>query len=376
VSTNGSSGDVTLFVDPFSNHFLEDRLFDMSTGAFSGDDIQAPWVYLRDWFRERGVAVYTADRLASRERGSAVNAYISLGLQKHCRELARRDDVTMSAFFAFEGPIVDPVLYRNLSWVKDCVKRVYSFSNTEALAPFLKAPLELEPFCVTYPFDGVDEEAWSRSDRGFLVMINGNRLPRLFVDELYTERVRALAFFEATGEIDLYGMGWEHPPFRPYPAWVPFVVQRTHRKLIATKHRFRPDHELEAARRVYRGSTPRKSDTLSRYTFALCYENQILDGWITEKMFDCFRAGTVPVYWGAPDIEDYVPAECYVDRRRFASYEDLRDGLRSMSPREIQEHREAARDFFASERFYPFSKQAFVDRLAGILEEDTGLRLR
>jgi hypothetical protein len=374
MSTNGGGPEVTLFVDPFSYHFLHDRLFDLETGAFSGDDIQAPWAYLRDWFRERGVPVHTADLLDGRAGGT--NVYVSLGLQERCRALAARGDVTMSAFFAFEGPIVDPDLYRNLSWVKDCVKRVYSFSNEQALAPFLTGPLELERFCVTYPFDGVDEAAWSRTDRGFLVMINGNRLPRLFVDELYTERRRALAYFGAHGEVDLYGIGWDHPPFRPYASWVPYTAQRVHRKLIAMKHRVRPDTELEAARRVYRGPTDRKSETLSRYTFALCYENQTLDGWITEKLFDCLRAGTVPVYWGAPNIEEYVPPECFVDRRRFATYDELREHLHSLGPREIDEHREAGREFFASTRFYPFSKQAFVDRLADILAEDTGVKVR
>jgi alpha(1,3/1,4) fucosyltransferase len=376
MSRNGRQDQVALFIDPFSYHFLEDRLFDLRTGAFGGDNIQAPWVYLRDWFGERGVPVSTADRLTNGNRASAANVYVSLGMQDRCRDLAGRDDVTMSAFFAFEGPIVDPTLYRNLSWVKDCVKRVFSFSNGEALAPFLTEPMELHRFCVTYPFDSVDDDVWSRSERGFLVMINGNKRPRLYVNELYTERLRALEFFGRFDEIDLFGIGWDVPPFRMGQTWMPYTLQRAHRSLQALHDRVRPDPLLAAARARWLGSVDSKLETLGRYTFAICYENQILDGWITEKIFDCFRAGTVPVYWGPPDVEEYIPRDCYIDRTQFDSYEDLRSYLRSLSPAAIQQHREAAREFLGSPSFYPFSTQAFVDRLADIVEEDVGLRVR
>src|SRR5206468_4192007 len=91
-----AASDVTLFIDPFSYHFLEDRLFEPSIDRFGGDNILGPWVYLRDWFLQRGVSVFTADRLDRRERGSDVNVYVSLGLQDNCRALAERPDVVMS----------------------------------------------------------------------------------------------------------------------------------------------------------------------------------------------------------------------------------------------------------------------------------------
>ena len=40
-------------------------------------------------------------------------------------------------------------------------------------------------------------------------------------------------------------------------------------------------------------------------------------GYISEKIFDCFFAGTVPLYLGAPDIEDYIPADTFIDLRQF-----------------------------------------------------------
>ena len=366
---------VTLFIDPFTWHFLEDRLFEPSTSAGGGDDILGPWIYLRRWFEERGVPVYTADRLLDGTRVDERNVYISLGIQENCRAVARRPDTVSSALFVFEGPIVQPHLYRNLSWAQHCFKRVFSFSDSASLAPFLTADVELQQFCIPSPVDGVDEQIWANEKRDFLVMINGNRLPRIFVDELYTERRRALAYFGAHGEIDLYGLGWDVPPYRPYPTWVPATAQRLHRSLIAAKHRVAPDPLLEAARSVYRGATDEKCETLGRYRFSICYENQILNGWITEKIFDCFRAGTVPVYWGAPDVERFIPSDCFIDMRRFSGYDELREHLHSLSDADVQAYRVAARDYLRSPAFHPFTKQAFVDLCADLVAQDTGLVL-
>ena len=38
---------------------------------------------------------------------------------------------------------------------------------------------------------------------------------------------------------------------------------------------------------------------LSQYKFNIAFENADIDGYITEKLMDCFLAGTVPIYWGS-----------------------------------------------------------------------------
>ena len=78
------------------------------------------------------------------------------------------------------------------------------------------------------------------------------------------------------------------------------------------------------------------SGVLAGHDFALCFENMILPGWITEKLFDCFYAGTVPIYWDATDIERWVPRECFVDMRQFAGYEELRGFLMACSRADIE----------------------------------------
>jgi len=369
------SGDVMLCIDPFTHHFEGDRLFEPEVDRFNGEDILAPYLHLRDWFEARGIPVHTADRLERREVGARVNIVVSFGLQRRYKALAKRADVILSAFFAFESPVVDPSMYRGLPEAARHFKRMYSFSDSESLEPVIGARVPFEQFCLPYPFDDVCEDLWRRGNRRFLVMINHNKVPALRWKELYTERPAAVEFFARYGEIDLFGKGWDEVPYQMGRTWKPASVQRIERFFRNRWEQIHPTPVLEAARKVYKGPVPSKIETLAQYTYCLVYDNVELEGWITEKIFDCFVAGTIPIYWGAPDVERWIPADCFIDKRQFADYADLRQYLHGLTARQIDAFREAGRAFFRSQRFAPFSKRTFTERLGRIVEEDAGVPL-
>jgi hypothetical protein len=66
-----------------------------------------------------------------------------------------------------------------------------------------------------------------------------------------------------------------------------------------------------------------KLEVLSRHRFALCLENYRFPGYITEKITDAIMAGAVPVYDGAPDIAEFLPADAFVDASDVEKGEDL-----------------------------------------------------
>jgi hypothetical protein len=364
-----------LFIDPVSRHFERDGLFDVDDPRLNRDNAVVPYAYLREWFTQRGVRVHTADRLIRNEVRERVNVYVSMGITRNYRVLARQPDVTLSAYFALECPIVEPRPYRDLPVMARYFRRIFSYSDTESLKPFTGSPIHVHRFWIPQALDGIREDIWRRQDRGFLTIINRNKLPALYTQELYTERLRAVEFFSRTNGIDLYGVGWDGPPFQMGTTWMPAPARRAKRALIRWWHRYRPDPLLEAARRAYRGPLDSKLETLGRYRFAICFENMVLSGWITEKIFDCFFAGTIPIYLGAPDVEEYIPAESFIDMRRFAGYEELAEHLKSLSARQVASYRECARAFVESPQFHRFTKEAFTALFARLLSEDTGLVL-
>jgi len=370
---SGSQPRVAVYIDPPTHHFLDNRLFDDDAGRLNGDGQNAPYAHLRARFSEMGIDVQTADRLPSRPGDDVLNLYFSLGRYDDLPRLRGRPDVVLSGFFALECPIVEPRLYRVLPRLARAFRRIYSWTDSTSLRRFTGADLQLHEFRWPQSFDDVHEDLWRRAGRRFLVMINANKLPRIYWRELYTERMRAVEYFARTGEIDLYGKGWDRPPVRVGRTWVPWTVKRPALAIQDWWSERRPDALLVAARGVWRGPAASKRDVLSQYDFSLCFENCVLRGWITEKIFDCFFAGVVPVYWGAPEIADVVPAACYIDARNFGGYEELHDFLRSRTTQDKTNYREAAREFLRSPAYRAFTREAFTHHFLDCAAEDAGV---
>lgn len=366
---------VTIYIDPPTPHFYRNRLFVVNDPRFrNGDCVLAPYAYLREYFSRRGIPVQTADYLP-REAGPRRNIYVSLGILANGPRLSRRPDTTVSAYFALECPIVDPSLYRSLHGAQRHFKRIFSWSDSASLEPFVGAPLQCRQFWWPQAFAEVHEEIWRRTDRKFLVAITAHKRPRDYRQELYVERERAIAFFSQTDDIDLYGPGWDGPPYRQRLGRLPGTAQHALRALENRWDHIHPNPLLQAVRGVYRGIATSKSETLGQYTFCLCFENMILKGWITEKIFDCFYAGTIPIYLGAPDVETYIHPASFIDMRRFASYADLLVFLKSLSLDQIRAYKERAREYLGSTQARPFTKEAFVDIFRQIVREDAGLEV-
>jgi alpha(1,3/1,4) fucosyltransferase len=53
----------------------------------------------------------------------------------------------------------------------------------------------------------------------------------------------------------------------------------------------------------------------------------------------------VPVYWGAPNVENYIPSDCFIDRRKFESNEALLAFLQKMTKEEWEGYLERAQIF-------------------------------
>ena len=141
--------------------------------------------------------------------------------------------------------------------------------------------------------------------------------------ELYSKRREAIDYFTRNHPNDFmfYGMGWESSGISSYG-----------------------------------GVVESKTETMKHYKFCICYENiEKLNGYITEKIFGCFISGCVPIYWGAENIQDYIPKECFIDRREFISYEELDQYIFHMDEAEYQKYLDNILLFLQSEKAYPFS---------------------
>jgi hypothetical protein len=113
--------------------------------------------------------------------------------------------------------------------------------------------------------------------------------------QLHDKRREAFNYFLYRDMLDLYGRGWG------------MGIEAAHDKL----------------------------ETIRDYRFALCFENCRWPGYITEKIIDCFVAGTIPIYLGAPDIAEYIPEEFFI--RGELGFEAIEEKISNLSPKRAEE---------------------------------------
>jgi len=73
-----------------------------------------------------------------------------------------------------------------------------------------------------------------------------------------------------------------------------------------------------------------KLRTISRYPFCIAFENSICADYVTEKLYDPLRAGSVPIYLGAPNVAEFAPENSYIDASRFPGPRQLAEYLRHL----------------------------------------------
>lgn len=207
---------------------------------------------------------------------------------------------------------------------------------------------------------------WDGRDQLCCMIAGNKRVHKSSPLELYSERVKTIRWFEnnVPNQFDLFGTGWDAPA--PRPGRMGRIFNRLHYYL--------PQRKGKTYFQSYRGKIPCKHDMLKKYRFNICYENvRDLPGYITEKIFDSFFAGCVPVYWGASNISTYVPDDCYIDRRKFLSHKELYQFMASMSEQDYIGYQKRIATFLESDCAKPFNAEMFVETIVNTIVSDLGL---
>jgi hypothetical protein len=169
-------------------------------------------------------------------------------------------------------------------------------------------------------------------EKKFCTLVSGHvpnleKYPIKYPQELYSHRVKAIEFFEKMGEegFEFYGRNWDKNGYKSY-----------------------------------RGPVNDKINVIKNYKFSICYENcRDVPGYITEKIFDCFAAGNIPVYWGPANVTEFIPGDCFIDRRKFETLDDLYVYLKTMSKEEYQGYLDRIQNYLQSQQAELFSPKYF-----------------
>lgn len=346
--------------------FQENRLFDHQHAAkFPG---ALAWACFGEAVKQRGWVIMTSDIFLRIRPLSSKVLCISDMVTPYTQALLAAGAIPV-VILSGESPNVAWDFYHRLEKLSQPYHHAYLFRGA-----ITRVGLSVQ----THPFywpnarrEVIPSSIWQ--NREYLVMVASNKhrfpffthksIPNIYhfskrmiwnylqivdplfrFDDLYQKRLEAICYFADVPGFRLYGTGWD--------------------KLG------RMSEYLQAAKRAGATSVDDKIKAMTSFRFALCFENCVFPGYVTEKIFDCFFAGCIPVYWGAPDITDFVPAKTFVDARKFDSWMNLDRYLREMPESEAQCYHAAARDFLASDAFARFHQDYFVAELMGILEAE------
>lgn len=166
-------------------------------------------------------------------------------------------------------------------------------------------------------------------------LIAGNKTSH-HSNELYTERHKIIDFFEQnhSDDFDLYGKWWP------------------------------------TSYNTYKGAIDNKIDRLKYYKFCIAYENiKNIPGYVTEKIFNAFQAGCVPIYLGASNISAYIPKNCFIDRNDFKNEADLYVFMKNITKAEYLEYIKNIQKYLASPQAHLFSSDHFVEIVINLIKE-------
>lgn len=256
-------------------------------------------------------------RLYRRYRYKKINPNFS----KYYKEAIKKKPSKM-ILVLWEGISVMPELYENEQYMDFDV--VYTWNDK------LVDDKKIYKYNMPVPGDGSSLPRIQYNNKKFICMIAYNKSSNS-IGESYSERLKAINFFQSVvpEKFDLYGFGW-------------------------SKHSIIKNS-------CYKGSIQKKLPMLSQYKFNICFENNsILEGYVSEKIFDCFRAGTIPIYLGATNISEIIPKSTFINFRDFDSYDELYQYISNITEEKYLDYIFEIDKFLDSDAYKNFSLDAFL----------------
>lgn len=163
--------------------------------------------------------------------------------------------------------------------------------------------------------------------------------------QLHDARIDLLQVLGLRNKVDVYGRGWNDTSNMP-PAQAA---------------------KIDSISSTFRGQCDDKHELLSQYKFTIAYENTAYPGYVTEKVIDAIVSASIPVYMGAPDINEQLPAAAFIDARAFASEEAIAAHMEQMTKADAAAMIEAGRKFLQSEQGQRYTYEGFGEWIVSLV---------
>jgi hypothetical protein len=84
-----------------------------------------------------------------------------------------------------------------------------------------------------------------------------------------------------------------------------------------------PPFDANAGTYCAGGAADQKTEFLKQYKFTIAFENESAPNYTTEKIFHAFVAGSIPIYWGNPNVGRLFNPKSFINCHDFSSFDDV-----------------------------------------------------
>lgn len=317
---------INYYIDPPYSAYLDNKLFDLQDNFLNRDNTLRYFFNLKKRLYDKGINLNTADTIFNQSIEQN-GIYISLGLLDNFEKINNQyKNIKLRSFAILEPPVVAPKLYKKIETLSNYFEKVYLHNLNYNFFSYLgNTPNEINNIKKLYwpiDYENFNKEYFFFEQRfNYPVLIQANKIPSNHFNELYSYRIKKLIEFNKLWQIDLYGSNWNKLNRRNI-FWKPFI--KNYLKL----------------KNINCGPIESKFELLSKYDYCLCIENMDLNGYITEKIFDCFFCGTIPIYKGSSNIKKYLPDNTFIFIDDFDDTNELIKYIKSLSDNDKYNYRD------------------------------------
>jgi hypothetical protein len=319
-----------------SGNHKNNSIFDESS-IHNRDNIFAPYIKLKDSFRNAGVILNTPDV----NKGKKVDFEIHMDYQE-------QSDSNVNFLLLYENPEIYP---SNETKNLKKYKKIFTWNDS-----LIDNQIFFKIYIPNTVPKNMNFRPFSKKNYFCTIIASHKTLPFTIKNNLYKERLKSIKWISKyyPKSILIFGDNWD-VSFLPH-----FFNKKPIRYLVNKYYRFTCKHRFES----YQGKLEKKSEVLNNSKFALCYENLSgLNGYVTEKIFDCFFNGCIPIYWGAENINQLIPKNCFIDRRNFKNNESLFKYLLTIKEADYNHMQNQIKSFIYSKAMDKFSSNNFANIL-------------
>ena len=109
---------------------------------------------------------------------------------------------------------------------------------------------------------------------------------------------------------------------------------------------------------------------LQNYKFSICFENSKQAGYITEKLFDAFEAGTIPIYYGDDTVLELINNKSYIHIKDMKEFDDKIELIKKIDKNDTLYEEIIKEKIVIDDNRYAMEERKYKDFIYHIIEQD------